>query len=104
MGVADGVCTLRMARERPAGATSRRAGKRCAGKVAQGFGTRGVSVGLVSSVLWDRLSVTRRSVLLVLLRLGACGTTTGGGMTVASLEVACRWPVELVSSAVFYLD
>ena len=62
----------------------------------------GVSVGLVSSALWDRLTATRRAVVLVVLRLGACGTTTGGGMTVASLEVACRWPVELVSSAVFY--
>ena len=53
----------------------------------------GVSVGLVSSALWDRLTATRRAVVLVVLHLGACVTTTGGGMTVASLEVACRWPV-----------
>ena len=57
----------------------------------------GESVGLVSSALWDRLTVTRRSVLLVVLRLGACGTSTGGGMTVVDLEVARWWPVVIVS-------
>jgi len=62
----------------------------------------GVSVGLVSSALWDRLTVTRRSVLLVVLRLGACGTSTGGGLALSGLEGACWWPTGLVSSAVFY--
>ena len=50
----------------------------------------GVSVGLVSSALWDRLTATRRTVVLVVLRLEASGTSTGGGMTVVDLEVA-RW-------------
>ena len=57
----------------------------------------GVSVGLVSSALWDRLTATRRTVVLVVLRLGASGTSTGGGMTVVDLEVARWWPVVIVS-------
>ena len=85
-------------RGRPAGALA----SVVQGGLHRASAPRGECAGLVSSALWDRLTATRRSVLLMVLRLGACGTTTGGGMTVASLEVACRWPVELVSSAVFY--
>ena len=52
----------------------------------------GVSVGLVSSALWDRLTATRRSALLVVLRLGAGGTTTGRGLAVARLVAVCWSP------------
>ena len=76
-------------RGRPAGALA----SVVQGGLLRASAPRGECAGLVSSVLWDRLTATRRSVLLMVLRLGACGTITGGGMTVASLEVACRWPV-----------
>ena len=32
----------------------------------------------------------------MVLRLGACGTSTGGGMTLLGLEAARRWPVVIV--------
>ena len=62
------------------------------GRLHRASARRGESVGLVSSALWDRLTATRRTVVLVVLRLGAGGTTTGRGLAVGRLVAVCWSP------------
>ena len=60
---------------------------------------------LLSSVLWDWLVSTMGTAVLVLLRLGAGGTTTGRGLAVARLVAVCWSPHDDDTIDLrFYLD